>query len=295
MPSADRRQIDRQREPSRALRLLKIAAIALGGLMLLAFVALYVGSEWQIRQRHDVRAVPLAVRADPALAAEGRRIATVLGCLDCHGPRAEGRVLLNDPAVGKLVAPGFAWAAPLYSDAALARLIRHGVRHDGTGIIVMPSRTYAHVADSDIAAIIAWIRTLHPTGQTVTDQTDFGPIGRALILSGKIPFQVSPGSVRSPVQRPADLGAYYYRAICSDCHALDRERPAHEGPRPAPALAPAAAAYDLSGFTHMLRTGKGMGNRDIGLMGAFARSAGPGYTDAEIAAIHAYLVRMAGR
>lgn len=48
-------------------------------------------------------------------------------------------------------------------------------------------------------------------------------------------------------------------------------------------------AYDLEQFTHLLRTGKGAGERELQLMSPVAREAFVHLTDEEIAALHAYL------
>lgn len=279
--------------PKTFVRFLKIAGIAILAIVLLALAILYGGSEWTLRRAHDVELVPLGVPVTPARAQEGARLAAAFGCRDCHMADGQGRVIVDDPLFGQVVAPGIAWAAADYSDAELARLIRHGVRKDGTGVIVMPSTTYVNMADEDVAAIVAWVRTLKPGPNEVARRSSFGPLGRGLILGGVVPLQVVRSTRHSPVRRPADIGEYYYDAACSDCHALDRERPAHVGPRPAPALAVAGGAYDLPAFRRMLRTGKAPDGRDLGLMGQVARSAGPALTDAEIAAIHAFLRRKA--
>jgi hypothetical protein len=48
-------------------------------------------------------------------------------------------------------------------------------------------------------------------------------------------------------------------------------------------------AYPTEDFRHLLRTGKGMGDRELGLMSSVARGDLSHMTDSEIDAIHAYL------
>ena len=49
-----------------------------------------------------------------------------------------------------------------YSDVDWVRAIRHGVRPDGRALFVMPSEDYNRFTDADVAALIAFARTLPP-------------------------------------------------------------------------------------------------------------------------------------
>ncbi len=53
------------------------------------------------------------------------------------------------------------------------------------------------------------------------------------------------------------------------------------------------AAYDLEQFSHLLRTGKAVGNRELSMMSGVARHRYKRLTDAEVAAVHAYLQKVA--
>jgi hypothetical protein len=59
--------------------------------------------------------------------------------------------------------------------------------------------------------------------------------------------------------------------------------------RTAPALRDVAPAYDLAQFKHLLRTGRGVGDRDLGLMTEVSRTSFVYMADDEIAAVHTYL------
>jgi mono/diheme cytochrome c family protein len=83
-------------------------------------------------------------------------------------------------------------------------------------------------------------------------------------------------------------GDYLVKVACTNCHLLDA--PQNLGPgRIAPALREMAPAYDLAQFTHLMLTGKGIGERELGLMSDVARTSFVHLTEDEIAAIHAYL------
>ena len=95
---------------------------------------------------------------DAAAIAEGGRLARILGCHDCHGEHLEGRLFFSEPHVADLVAPNLSRLVPSYSDAELARAIRHGIRRDGTGLFAMPSASFFHLSDEDLGRLIAYLR-----------------------------------------------------------------------------------------------------------------------------------------
>jgi cytochrome c553 len=264
---------------------LGIARVA--GLAVLAVGILFVGaSEYAIRQRHEVPFKTVAVPHDAASLAEGGRLATLVGCKSCHG---DGKGSVWEPVEwvnGQIAPPAIARKVAHYSDADLERLIRHGVRPDGSVVFVMPVSSMANLADDDLGKVIAWVRSLKPAPDDVTASTWFGPVGRWDILIGKIKPSLEVGDL-AEARRPADSGRYFVNALCSECHKLN-EAQVHDGDK-VPALAPVAASYSQADFQRLLRTGVGAGGRDVGFMGTIAKENLHALTDDEIAAIHTYL------
>lgn len=270
------------------LRILRV----IGVLVLIVGVAagvLYGRSEWLIRQGHATPEGRIAVPADAASIAEGARLARALGCRECHGGAGQGVVMIESDALGRLAAPSFASIARGYSNDELARAVRNGLRKDGTTLWVMPTRAFNTIADDDMGRIIAWMRTLRPRRGDVTGKPRFGPLGRAAMLGGIVPASYTPSRTAEPV-RPANIGRYYVEAMCMGCHAIARELPPEEpGGARIPPLAAVAAAYDLPSFRRLLRTGRGKGRADLGLMSEVSRDGLAWLRDDEIAAIHAWL------
>lgn len=262
--------------------------IGLGALIVLALVIIYGGSQWELRRKHGVAALQLAIPKDAASIAEGARLARITGCRDCHGPNGEGVVLLDSPMLGRIAPPALAAVAARYSDAELERAIRHGVRRDGSALYVMPTNSHTWLADDDTAKIIAWLRTLRVTPHDSKATTSFGPLGRALLLAGALPSSVHLATV-SAKTRPADMGRYVVDVSCTGCHALHTERPSDDGKQIVPPLAAMAAAYDLPAFNKLLKTGFGKTNRDLGLMTIAAKGALSALSDDEIRQVHDYL------
>ena len=260
----------------------------LAGIVVLVFVVLYAGSEWIIRKGHAVPSVAVAVPHDPASVAEGARIARIANCRDCHGMNGEGKVLFEAPLLGKIAPPSLAARASEMTNAELARAIRYGVHRDGSSLFIMPTHAVSHLSDDDLGRVIAWIRSLKQGPQDSKAVTSFGPIGRALLLAGKLPAMATSGTVAEKT-RPADVGRYYVDVACLACHKLHQEGVMEDGKTKVPALAPMAASYDADKFRHLMRTGEGMSKRDLGLMSVVAKAGFQAMTDQEIVAVQSYL------
>jgi mono/diheme cytochrome c family protein len=265
--------------------------IILIGVLLLAAVILYGGSEALMRRQIPLDLPRIAGATDPRLVAEGARLARITGCISCHGP--QGRILLDDPMVGRIVAPALARVAADANDGQLARAIRHGVGTKARSLYIMPTEALNHLSDADISLLVGWMRTLDEAPMDLVGGTSLGPLGRIAALSGRLPGGVIKTGGQ-PRQRPADIGRYLTEVSCGGCHALNEDRAEGPGQDVAPALAPMVAAYDPVALRTLLRTGTGMGGRPMKRMAQASREGLNALTDAEIAAIQAYLKRRAG-
>jgi cytochrome c553 len=280
----------------RAQALLKITwvkwtAIGLGaivGLALSAYLTLYVASEWRLARSYELPAVALRSTA-PASAERGKQLATTFSCSGCHG--AAGTAFFDVPWVARLVAPNLSRVAAAYSDEELARVIRFGVRPDGSSTVIMPADGFSAMADDDLNDIIAWIRAMPPVADAETSSS-WGLFGRLAILqdgmpiSAELPRAEAP-PVAHPVTPPLEVGRYLAAVTCNHCHRQEEER--HMGPIAVPPLRPMAQSYDLAQFTELLRKGKPIGDRKLGLMEEVAVGSFSHLRDDEIAAIHLYL------
>ncbi|MEP9357749.1 c-type cytochrome [Sphingomonas sp. KR3-1] len=268
------------------MRILGRIAVALVGIVVVLTAILYGGSQWVIGRSHAVPVDHIAIPTDAAAIAEGGRLATIEGCRGCHGPESQGLVWSSDLLGGTIAPPAIARKIASYSNDELVRLIRYGVKKDGSTLFIMSTGAHRNLADDDLGKIIAWLRTLKPGPKDSLTDTAFGPMPRLGMLTGGLAPSVHPEKV-APAHRPAERGRYFYASICADCHLLDKPNPV-EG-QTAPALAPIAASYDPAAFRKLLRTGVGMGKPDLGLMSGVARESLHALSDDEIAAIQTYL------
>jgi mono/diheme cytochrome c family protein len=210
---------------------------------------------------------------EAAKTAHGKRIATLFACAACHGADYSG----NDfgaaiPIVKGLWASNISRVIPALSDAALERLLREGV-HPDREIYVMPSKQTQFLSERDMAALIAYLRTIPPVGKA----TPLPPPGFEEAVTARLPddywLTLLEGEKRNyhnaaeevvyyAAHRPPDLeqelarGRMIASSICSACHgaALDGlGEPAGD--------IQGALAYDDAAFDRLLtesidRTGK---------------------------------------
>lgn len=152
------------------------------GLTIIAYAVVYGLSERVLRRTYEIPTTGLSIRTDLESIIEGRRLATVLGCVEgCHGKQGEGTVLFDEPMIGRLVAPNLTAAVRKYSDAQLAVAVRNGLRPDGRSMVVMPSEAFVGLSDADLSRIIAFLRSLPPVARPRHHGTsgDAGRIERA--------------------------------------------------------------------------------------------------------------------
>lgn len=274
-------------------RLLRWIGVGAGVLVVLgavAYAVVYVMSERILGRHYDAPAGALTVPSDAASIAEGRRLATLRGCLGCHGKDAEGIVLFDDPLIARIVAPNLTRAVRKYSDAELVTIIRHGLRPDGRSVVVMPSEEFVTLTDEDLGRIIAYMKTL-PAVDGPDPAVSLGPLGRIGLVLGayQTTAQIIAGMVPPPdtAQPQAAAGRYLARTTCAHCHGTDL-RGASNPDFTAPALQ-IVAAYSPEAFTQFLRTGVALGGRELRVMSGVARKQLHDLSDDEIAALYSYL------
>lgn len=274
------------------------AALLIGGIV--AAVAVWAASESVLRRTFPVRAELVRAAGSEAVE-EGRRLAKLYGCTSCHGPELRGHLFNDEPMLVRNYAPNLTLLAPRYSDKQFAQAIRQGVRPtDRRALWGMPSAVFNTVTDPELAAVLAFIRSIRPGG-SATPADEPGMSSRlAILLNHYRPsIPVEEAAIRSAPEQvaaarrhpPVNLGPKYAKGrhitatVCSECHGSDLRGDATEG---GPDLA-IAGAYDQEAFRRLLRTGVPPGGRDLGIMSEAARDDFRVFTDAEIDAIHTYL------
>jgi mono/diheme cytochrome c family protein len=246
---------------------------------------------------------PLRVLPDSTRVARGRHLSEIR-CAGCHAPDLSQPDVLSGgsenylalpggPSLGTLAAPNLTPAGTLAkaTDLEIARAIRQGISVHGGPLLVMPSAEFRAISDSDLAALIAFLRSQPAASHPV-------PARRLNLLAYLVlGLHKVEDSVVAPVTWPvADappestlvFGSYMLEYLgCRECHGplLRGGIPGQLAPM-GPDLVAFAKAHDLAGFDLALRHGvKPAGpSMDPSLMPwtTFSR-----LTDSEVAAMYA--------
>jgi cytochrome c553 len=273
------------------LRWLRIGLFSVVVLLIVASAVIYLLSERILRRTYTEPQVDIAVPRDPQSIIEGRRLSMVRGCSgDCHGMEIEGGVFIDHVLVARLVAPNLTAAVRKYSNADLARIIRRGVRPDGSSVIGMPSEMFSGLTDEDLGKILAYLRSVPPRAGPAPARR-LGPIARVAFVAGKLrPAAELVSKAALPTGTyPEDGdstagGGYLARTSCTECHGLDLR-----GGDTAPDLR-ITAGYSFEAFTSLMRRGKALGNRELPLMSRVARGRFSHFTDQELRDLYTYLI-----
>lgn len=220
--------------------------------------------------------------------AHGKRLAVVLDCTGCHGDNLRGQnVTADDPNYGDMNAPNLTLVMAKYDDADFARLMRHGVPKDGREFWFMPVESFQFLSDSDLGAMVAYLRTLKPAGKQLP------PIVKGKGFQADLDKGI--GNAQAQIARyrahpPVDLGAAYARGryiaetTCTACH--NGELQGYDGFTPDLDI---AGSYTPEELTRLLTNGEGKVKKNLGLMSAVAKNHFSHLTPAERADVVAYI------
>lgn len=213
-------------------RIVRWLGMGLGGLLVVVLVALlgvYLRSQGLVSRVYAAPQTEIVIPLDAATIARGKYLVqSVSVCVDCHGDKLQGGVVVDDPALGRVVAPnltsGPGGSGAQRSDADFVRVLRYGILPDGTSAKIMPSDDYQHLNDADLAAIIAYVRSAPPQASDLPLAV-LGPLGRILLATGQLPIlmaeRVDPNTQRTtiPPGVTPDYGRYLADiAGCTGCH-----------------------------------------------------------------------------
>jgi len=268
-------------------KVFKWIGLALGAVVVIIIavtVTFYARTSRIVNKKYATAAArPLYVPTDSATVANGRHLAiSVAGCAECHGQHLEGLVVVDDPAFGRLYSPNITRGKGGLPDGfdivAFERALRHGNRHDGTSLWVMPAYHFCYLGDEDVAALWAYVSSVPPVDKE-WPQRKLGPIGNMLMAQGKLVLLTAPVVDKSdpppPKPKPdttAAYGSYLVHVSCIGCHRQNLSGgPIFTAP---PDWAPAAnitrggalANYTEAAFFNTLRTGKRPGGDSLNVI-----------------------------
>ncbi len=283
-------------------KILVRAAAGLGILLVVAASGTYAASASRLSRDWQIEVADLAVPDDPASVERGRHVATAVAkCIDCHGDDLGGKVMVEDPMFGTLAGPNLTGGAGGIggglSVGDWVRAIRHGVGRDGEVLVAMPSDEYALLGRDDLAAVIAYMRSLRPVDREVPETT-LGPVGRVLVLAGELPLSAervdhdAPLPYAPPSGPTAEYGRYLVEVGCVGCHGPGLSGGPMPG-APPDATVPtnitptAIGDWTVEDLGRALREGKRPDGSTLDRFMPWPTMST--LTDEEVAAMHAYL------
>lgn len=218
-------------------KVFKWIGILLGGLVgLILLLALGLAIYANARFKPTVKDRPLypivADTSSEGLARGKYLMEDAMGCDEaCHSP--EGRPFVGvyeninaGPISGVFATPNLTpdqeTGLGSWSDAEIARAIREGVDKDGVGLVIMPAYNYRALSDTDIAAIVGYLRSLEPVRNEIPPLS-LNIVGKVMLAFGI--FGPSPmGEPITASQEIPEMGSVEYGqymvalGACSDCH-----------------------------------------------------------------------------
>ena len=151
-------------------------------------------------------------------------------CAECHGADFGGGVMVDDPMFGRILGPnvtaGRGGVTSDYSPADWDRIVRHGVKADGTPG-AMPSEDFQLMSDQELSDVVAYIRS-RPTVDAEVPPVSLGPLGTMLMALGALPVSadlIEDHLATHPRLPPeSDVSVEFGRhlaGVCTGCHGLD--------------------------------------------------------------------------
>jgi len=211
----------------RILKWIGILLLVLLGAGIAAYVAMLYTVKQKLNTVYEIPHESIEFRSDTETIARGAYLYHIIGlCKECHGEDLSGSVYEGDFLTGDFTTPnltgGKGGLAADMTDDDLARAIRHGIGKDGKTLVGMLSNYFYNFSDRDLAALIAYIRSV-PAVDNELPPTKFGPMIYLYILQdpSALPAQVIDHTgKRPPAPEPGITIEYgrYLGLVCRSCH-----------------------------------------------------------------------------
>ena len=211
-----------------------IRRILLALLLIVALVASYI--QFYPAPTYDIAIPEVSISTDSAVIARGEYL--IYGpahCAGCHCSEEDAEAVLSGkivplvggkyfdvPNFGKFnmsnITPDLETGIGNLSNGEIARAMRYGVNHHGLAMIpVMP---YTYMSESDISAIISYLRVQEPIHNEVP-QSSFVLIGKMIQK-----FMLRPKKASREIKKQVEVGPtveygeYIVRSVanCEGCH-----------------------------------------------------------------------------
>jgi len=290
---------------------LKVAGLAAVVLAFLAAGAVALAAwlgERKLNRSVEIRVVPVAYARGAAALKVGKYLFESRGCAECHGADGRGIAFIDSPGGMYVKSPnittGPGGVVSDYNEGDWVRAIRHGVSPAGHALLIMPSVDYNRMNDADLAALVAYTRSL-PAVAGESTVMRLPMLVKALYGIGVIRDSAEKVDHRKPPSQPiaaaptAQYGAYVAN-MCIGCHGASLSGGKIQGAPPdwppAANLTPGEGSvmprYDSAEkFVAMMRTGKRPDGAPVSKVMPFMSLRN--INDTDLDAMYAYLKGMA--
>lgn len=229
-------------------------------------------------------------------------------CVECHGADFGGGTMIDDPGIGTILGPnltaGEGGVVAGFAPSDWSRAVRHGVRGDGTPLI-MPAEDFVGMSDQELSDIITYIQAQPAVDRSVPAVT-WGPVGTALVATGTLPLaaEMFPDHDRAHEALPPPTGdtvafGQHMSQVCTGCHNPRLSG----GPRPGMPpdwaeptnLTPHAsglAGWTFEEFDRALRTGVRKNGETVKVPMSMLLAYTPAMTETEVRALWTYLTSL---
>lgn len=223
----------------------------------------------RIEKHYTFAAEQLAIPQDKATLERGEHLALIKGCVECHGEKLAGKVLVDNAPLGRLsssnLTRGKGGRPANYSTADWLMALRHGVDRSGRPLLYMPSHETTVLSKSDLQSLIAYCQHI-PAVDNELPVHRVGPIVKVMTYVGKMPLlPVEKIDHTRPMVAQADTvegiaQGKYLSVSCSGCHQPSMK--GGESTVPGGPLIPdltrtgATGRWTKAQFINTLRTGK---------------------------------------
>jgi cytochrome c553 len=165
-----------------------------------------------------------ALAKERAIARGKRYLETRAACADCHGKDFAGKAIIDNPVMGRWVAPNITHAGVTanYTGKDWLKIVRHGIKPDGTASS-MPSKDFTWLSDQEVSDIATYISSLPPVDK-VAPPTVFGPVFALLIAKGDVPVSAEViDHTAARAKYPPDIAptmelGKHLASTCQGCH-----------------------------------------------------------------------------
>ena len=274
--------------------LLTLVALLIGGLGLKGMIQYYNPPMSPVKE--------IQVEGTPEQIARGQHLAAAF-CVECHSttkdfPMSGGVDLGADVggSLGSFTSVNLTPAGPLkdWSDGEIFRALRDNVDNDGNRLVFMGATNVRYIADEDMHAIIAFLRSQEP----VEKETPLPPdspsfLGLMMMGAGIIPSQplVTEPIVAPEKEATAEYGKFMTTFLdCTGCHGTDL----NGGTSPIGPKGPSlrlVKGWTEEEFITTLRTGVDPSGHEINATIMPWKSTGR-LDDVELSALYQYLVSL---